>query len=720
MNEGPIWRAHWIDWNPDPRTELGVYAFRRRLPLEDVPAKLFVRVSADQRYRLFVNGRMVAFGPQRGDLRHWFYETLDLAPHLTAGENWVTALVWNFGRWAPMAQISARTGFVVHSLDDAGLFDTPGDWEVARLDGWGFEMSLVDAPGAYIDVGPGEVFDARRVMGDWWLDGRLDWQAPNVVCRAEERGASSGSVPWMLTPRTIPFMRYEKRDAAPIDRTSAGANPIDLRPGLETFLDYGELLCAFPRITLEGEAGTTVHIGYAEALWMPDGQKGHRSVIEGKRFTGYQDRVVLGDGPATFEPLWWRTYRYLRLTADAPVRVAQIDAFETGYPLQPASSFHADDPVVEPIWEAGVRTAQRCAGETYFDCPYYEQLQYVGDTRIQALIGYYLDPDRALQRNAVETLSWSIREEGLTHSRYPSRQSQVIPPFSLWWVLMLYDQMLYDTMEVSPLHEDQAREVILAWKRLTRGPADRAFWLFADWVPEWPGGIPPGGPVATVHLLTELLARIALADLLVGQPFAASAIHAEELERDLGGSLGAPLHRHKRSGEDRPSEHAEALFRCAQLMCGIDPDPWPAEALARDGADACTFYFAYYKHLAMQPEDYVALLEPWARQIEGGLTTFAETPEPTRSDCHAWSAHPLLGFFQFVAGVTSVAAGWRRAMIRPRPGRLKRFDARIAHPAGLLRVEYESERLRIDSPVRFELRWQGKRHSFEPGSHAIG
>ena len=112
-------------------------------------------------------------------------------------------------------------------------------------------------------------------------------------------------------------------------------------------------------------------------------------------------------------------------------------------------------------------------------------------------------------------------------------------------------------------------------------------------------------------------------------------------------------------------------------------------------------------------------LAPWKEQIENGLTTFAENPEPTRSDCHAWSAHPILGFFQVVAGVTSIAPAWKKAKIMPHSGNLRRFDARIAHPDGQLQVKFEDGRFEIDSPVPFEFAWRGKSDTFAAGRHRV-
>jgi hypothetical protein len=424
---------------------------------------------------------------------------------------------------------------------------------------------------------------------------------------------------------------------------------------------------------------------------------------------GYQDEIVLDGESRTFEPAWWRTYRYLRIEADAEVQVENVEAVETGFPIEEAASFTAEG--TEKIWEVAVRTVKRCAGETYFDCPYYEQLQYAGDTRIQALIGYYLSPDRTLQRNAVEQFSWSVMPDGLTQSRYPSRQTQVIPPFSLWWVMMLYDQWLYDRAGVSRLHLDQAHRVIEAWDRLIEGSPERAFWTFGDWVPGWQWGEPPGKARASVHLFTKWLAELALARMEGAES------RTDAIRQLLEGAQRAEsgLVHHPQDPVKIACEHGAALFRLCQQLAGLRPDPWPDKAL--ESAAKCTYYFSYYKHLAKSPADYIAELGPWFDMIGQGLTTFAENPEPSRSDCHAWSAHPILGFLQIVAGVTSLEQGWRKCRIAPRPGRLRAFRAEIPHPDGRLVVSLSDGHLEVDCPVPFELVWADATGELDPGEH---
>jgi hypothetical protein len=322
---------------------------------------------------------------------------------------------------------------------------------------------------------------------------------------------------------------------------------------------------------------------------------------------------------------------------------------------------------------------------------------------------------------------------------------------------MLHDQMLYDRLPIDE-NEDALRKrqrfgIVEAFDALREEEAQGsgAFWNFGDWVPEWEAGVPPGSTSSTVHRLTYRLAQMSGFRPVVEEKVGKAASIPEEAAEYARATawrkfshefvVEEGLIRSLKDPTNERSEHAEALWRVGQLFAGEPVAPWPAEALERAGAAKCTYYFSYYKHLAMAaaalaegaaegavlsgrpnrpaPFDYLAELAPWKEMIEAGLSTFAENPEPARSDCHAWSAHPALGFFQFVAGVTSVEPGWRRASICPQPGSLRRFDARIAHPDGELRVRYEDGGLEVDTPVPAVLRWRGKEDELAPGRHRL-
>jgi hypothetical protein len=184
-------------------------------------------------------------------------------------------------------------------------------------------------------------------------------------------------------------------------------------------------------------------MAYAEGLyveekdktdWKAQRQKGNRNEIEGKRFVGKEDRIISnGSTNQSFTALWWRTYRYVQVKIETKEEALSVDdlyGLYTGYPFQYKASFETANNLLSNILQIGWRTARLCAFETYMDCPYYEQLQYVGDTRIQALVSLYNSGDDRLVRNAIELLDKSRMAEGITLSRYPTANAQEIPPFS--------------------------------------------------------------------------------------------------------------------------------------------------------------------------------------------------------------------------------------------------------------------------------------------------
>src|SRR5690606_24011970 len=175
------------------------------------------------------------------------------------------------------------------------------------------------------------------------------------------------------------------------------------------------------------------------------------------------------------------------------------------------------------ILETGWRTARLCAHETYFDCPYYEQLQYIGDTRIQALVSLYNSGDDRLMRNAITQMDPSRMAEGITLSRYPTAHAQQIPPFSLWWIGMLHDYWMYrpDSAFVKSLPPGM-RQVLHWYDGFQQDDGllvHPHYWNFTDWATGegWSRGVPPidsSGHAAILDL--QLLWAYQLASELEG------------------------------------------------------------------------------------------------------------------------------------------------------------------------------------------------------------
>ena len=67
----------------------------------------------------------------------WRYETVDIAPLLRTDNNVIPAVVWNFGQWAPEAQMTNRTGFLLQGDTVAErILGTGASWKCIRSDAY--------------------------------------------------------------------------------------------------------------------------------------------------------------------------------------------------------------------------------------------------------------------------------------------------------------------------------------------------------------------------------------------------------------------------------------------------------------------------------------------------------------------------------------------------------------------------------------------------------
>jgi len=750
------WKARWITAAGAHPTEYGVYHFRRAFDLPAKPARFVVHVSGDNRYQLFANGRRVVSGPARGDLFHWRFETVDLAPYLDAGRNVLAALVWNFGELAPEAQVTLQTGFLLEGDGDTErVAGTGANWKARRDESYSPIEFTSGAMHGYYVVGPGDRVDAAKHPWGWESRDFDDsgWSAAAVIGVAAGREAADPHSRWMLVPRSIPI-EEETPERAPAVRSAEGiAIPnglnglrIPAHTTVRLLLDQRWLTTGYPQLTLSGGKDAVVKLSYAESLFQPGRvlEKNHRDQIGGKQFIGNYDEFTMdGSAHRSFRPLWWRTWRYLQLDIQTKEGALTIDAWQAtycGYPFQSRARFEGGGDVGR-ILDVGWRTARLCAHETYMDCPYYEQLQYVGDTRIQCLISLYNSGDARLMRNAIDQINDSRQSDGATMSRYPTRTEQYIPGFSLWWIAMLHDYWWYvDDAAFVKRMLPGVRSVLTFFEQYQKPNGSLGmlpWWRFMDWVPGWERGDPPSeadGSSAPFDLLLAMAYRWA-ADLESALGLGTLAAVYRDRERQLRATIqDLYWDASKRLYADTPrkqqfSQHTNTL---AVLAGAIEGEPardlmlriLDAPDMARTG-----LFFRYYVHTALaqvgEGNRYLDLLGDWKDMLDRGLTTFAEIVErpgsPSRSDCHAWSASPNIEIFRTVLGVDSAAPGFARVRVAPHPGRLGIFDGKVPHPKGMVEVALAAGTATVMLPagITGEFVWRGKRTELAPGANQI-
>jgi alpha-L-rhamnosidase len=767
------WHASWVTHPTAPLREPLVLHFRRTLSLDAAPASYPVRVSADNRFILYVNGQRVGDGPARGDLAHWRYERFDLAPFLHTGKNLVTATVWDWGIFAPIAQMSDRTAFLLES-------DAIGADAISTPDGWEVEMEPGHTPldrasvsfKTYMAAGPGEQIDAAKY--DWNWNSPDDTSAAWVPVGSPMRDSIyptvnkahsaqvTGDNNWGLVPDALPHMAYDPTSAGEVVRVDMiGAeqpgwnkfpgSPLTLPSGthVHLLLDRKTLTTAYPILTVSGGKGAKIWLTYSEALYDKNGHKGDRDEVGNRTARGLRDQFLPDGGlHRIFQPLWWRTWRYLDLdieTGDEPLQLESLTAAFTAYPFQERASFTSDDAELAKIWEISWRTARLDAHETYMDTPYYEQLQYVGDTRIQALISYAVAGDDRLAHQAIEAFGDSRFPDGITRSRYPSSLAQTIPTFSLIWVDKVHDWWMYRPDPEPARASLPGTRTVLHWFAGYEQPdgllAKLPWWSFIDWVPS--GEIPTydAKGESCVTTLEYLGALNDAADLErgLGDPVFAQRYkaRAEHVRSGLYQQCWNPQHGLLADTPDRtsfsqqanilgvlydviPKEHQQEVLK---KVLAIEPGTTP------DGVLSASYYFRFYLARALDhagmANEYLASIEPWRKLLALHFSTWPEIPGDTRSDSHAWSAHPIYDLLTLVAGIEPASPGFATVRIAPHLGTLPSLKASYPHPEGTIEVEYKRAGSGLDATVTLPGKlagtfvFNGKAWPLKPGANHI-
>ncbi|MCG6190994.1 alpha-L-rhamnosidase N-terminal domain-containing protein [Maribellus maritimus] len=201
------WDASWVCVPDAGETDAGLYIFRKKINFESVPQKFEVRVTADNRYKLYVNETLVSLGPALGDIQHWNYATIDLAPYFKQGDNTIAALVWNEGNMKPVSQFSFKTGFLLQGTsDETKVLNTNDSWKCIEDKSY---TPVRQSVRGYYAAGAGDKIDMNLAVKGWKsadFDDK-DWKPAKAVFERSRRGmAFNTRGGWTLIPSVIPEM----------------------------------------------------------------------------------------------------------------------------------------------------------------------------------------------------------------------------------------------------------------------------------------------------------------------------------------------------------------------------------------------------------------------------------------------------------------------------------------------------------------------------------
>jgi hypothetical protein len=738
------WACHWIapqTYDPD-----GAAVFAYRLNV-DHAGDVRLHVSADQRYILFLDGKRIGRGPERGDLRHWMYDSYDLS---LSGNHTLVAITWWISPTSPTppaeAQLTARPAFMLNVQGDAAERFCTGvaPWSVRRIDGVQF-VSAHTTHG-YFAIDPRVQIDGfaypwgiESGAGEGWSEPRK-LRKPTLAALVREAGMN-----WQIRPAMLPAMHETRvkharvRHAQSLGNADASTVPVrrsdhdsNIASTLQklfdgdsvtvpagsrwrAIVDFEDYHCVFTHLSSTGGRDASVCVGFAESLYVPDengkakGFLKRYSDIEGLLLVGFADTFTTDGAPdRVFDSLWWSAGRYVEVvieTQSEPLTLNALAFDATGYPYRFDGSFESSDARLATVVPLGLRTLRACSHETSMDCPYYEQLNYAGDTRLQSLVAMTWSRDDRLVRKSIDLFDWSRTGDSWASSRYPTRTTQTIPTFCMWWVAMVYDYARYrgDRAFVAAKMPG-VRAILERWRQqidpdgLVRTPAG---WNFVDWVKQWKGGSPtnrlPDRPCGVIHWqLIYTLSLAAELETMMNEPLLAQrhtqtasalAAVAERVYFDERRGLLADDTDHAHF-----SEHAQVLALISTKLSSNLRDRVAAGIIDRQEDLAHTsIYFSHYTFAALRSIDRVDKIidrmSLWFEHEKMGLYTLLESPEPSRSDCHAWGAHPLYHYFDSFLGIRPASFGFQSVDITPDLGPLTHARGTMIHPQGEIRVD---------------------------------
>lgn len=765
MEHRHAWTAFWI-WRErgnGAEQKQQRTLFRRTFDVaEPEQSELTVEVTADSKYRLYVNGTFVLRGPCKGDDWSQYYDTVDLKPFLRKGRNVIAAEVVHYpasltgggAEGGPMSEWRADAGGLwlqgeLKTVSGEALetLDTDGAWRLLPC-----EAVKIGPETMTLFVGGTEATRGALIPADWRKPEFDDaaWLACDKPLDAIDR-LYGQLTPWQLKPRPIPALRempsafnrimrasenvasgalvkgtrgIGKSDGDSNAESLGGLFPLRLEPGETAWfeLDAGSLTTGYPQAQAWGGQGGSVTMLYSEAYEYEQPElnggkrRGVRDDPEGKTLVGNADRYEPGgwgnaEEPETYEPMGRRAFRFVRVelrAGDEPLTLAGLTWRATGYPLDELGYVRTSDPLSDDMWRISLNTLRGCMQDTYEDTPYYEQMQYIMDAKSQALFTYAVSGDDRLARKTIHDFHSSLMPSGLLQSRYPSVSRQIIPGFALFWVGMVHDHYAHFGDAALVRRYLPTIDAVLGWfERLVEedglvGYIPEPYWAFVDWVTSWnvTAGAPPARREGALTVYNAM--------------YAATLLHGAELNETAGRRDTAAEYRERAQSvneairaacydevhglfRDGPSvamfsQHAQVWAVLSGAVQGAEARQLLERMLERDDIAAASFSSSLYLFRALAAtglyERTSKLWLPWKDQIALGLTAWVEDPVQQRSDCHAWSALPLLAYSAETLGVQPQEPGFAAIRIAPKPAGEQWAEGVVPTPRGEVRVSW--------------------------------
>lgn len=650
-------KTSWISSPIAKFSEDCIYTFEREF-INDNAEFAKAKISAESRYKLYVNGIFVVAGPCKGNRHKYYYDEVVLTNYLKKGKNTIDikvlqlsseydtpkhiylSSVYRSGKMAMMFEGTFSDG------NNTEVFRIVSDknWKVRKENG----INFIKPTEAHYAGLPEYLIPYDNVADNWYSAVVLT----EPVRYYEKDSLYGEDTPRILHSRTIPQMKLEECRFINNENNSV--------------YDAGEYVTAYVKFKLRGYG--KVKITYAEGFSFGNDEnvvKKDRTDSSGV-LRGDSD-IVLLDGNVEFEPFWFRSFRYITfsLIDCSCFEIEDICYVKTNYPLVIGQGYDFGNARDNELWDISVRTLKCCMHETYEDCPYFEQLQYEMDTYLQMMFTYKLTDDDRLAKKAIDDFACSVRPDGMLCSRYPSFPRQYIPTFSLFFIFMIKAHLERFNDKVFVQQYLNTIYGVLSWfdKHINDDGlvVKTANWNFIDWVEGWERG-QPVIQKDDVYTIQSLMYAKALGDAseifsLIGKneeaesflnrkKFLVDAINSYCYDNTLGIYKDGP-------NTNGYSQHTQIWA----ILSDTANRNIQKEILKKsfDLSAKASLSFTFFLLRALEKTEMYnkseEVFENLSKLIEQKCSTMPEIIDNPRSDCHGWSAFPIYEFTSMILGV---------------------------------------------------------------------
>ncbi|MBQ4509822.1 MAG: hypothetical protein II984_03780 [Clostridia bacterium] len=659
--------ARWITKKCSGASDNATYYFKKDFDLAAVKEAI-VEISAQARYKLYINDSFVACGPCKGTREKTYFDTVDVTDYLKVGNNKIFVEVLQLvstdmeGKMSPIEGV-LRVGAALLAFElNCGDVCVKSDesWLVAKAEA----INHISACSCY-SAATREIVDFSK---------EAVYENAHIQC-----GISNGEADhywWgstnkcFLFERPIPMLDFkDKTDIVKYDGD---------------FFEADYLTFGFPKFKIKGKG--TVRLYYFECFTEIQGKTNNNRTDRSLDFTKEMYDEITVDGEYTYEPFWFRCFRFIKPEITGDVSVSLEKMVEVNYPMDVRTDYDFGREDDNKLWEISVRTLQRCMHETYEDCPFYEQLQYCMDTSTQMLFNYQLTQDDRLARKAMDDFAAAQLADGLMPSRTPSVGDQHIPSFQFYFIFMVYAHFIrFGDVKLVRKHL-RAIDGVVEWfsNHINEDGVvgQSKYWNFVDWAKPWgyvenenDGGVPVGIHGGVIGLYNPMMAYFLQCAAKLNGVCGRNDVANEYLEKAemLKENTEKYFYDSERGLYADNMEHT-LYSQHMQTWCVLSgvATGRKAKNIMKNSLDLeakATYAFAYFYFRALEIcglYDYTEeMMNSYRGLLKLNCTTVPETPEYSRSDCHAWGALAIYEFSATVLGVRTDDVMEKSISIKP-------------------------------------------------------